>query len=73
MTCEIGWLPRITPDLEFGLQASGSIFDRFFVDVDYEQTREFNAANTLNLLYRGRPGEVIRTLEVGDVSFDEDF
>ncbi|MEZ4422838.1 MAG: hypothetical protein R3E98_05480 [Gemmatimonadota bacterium] len=70
VSCQAGLLPRITPDLQFGLEASGSIFDRFFVDVDYEQAREFSAANTLNLSYRGRPGEFIDRIEVGDVSFD---
>ena len=70
LSCEVGFLPRITPDLQFGLAASGSIFDRFVVDVDYEQAREFSAANTLNLYYQGQPGDVIDRIEVGDVSFD---
>ncbi len=69
LTCEVGLLPRITPELQFGLEAAGSIFDRFFVDVDYEQAREFSAANTLNLFYQGQPGDVIDRIEVGDVSF----
>ncbi|MEZ4417471.1 MAG: hypothetical protein R3E10_17085 [Gemmatimonadota bacterium] len=69
-SCEAGLLPRITPELQFGLEAGGSIFDRFYVNVDYEQAREFSAANTLNLYYQGRPGEFLQRIELGDVSFE---
>jgi len=53
-----------------GLAVQGSVLDRFFLDVDYDQTREFTDANRIGITYLGRPGETLRSVEVGDVSFD---
>ena len=69
-TCDIPYIPRITPDIRFAAQADGTITDRIVVDVDYEQAREFEGANRINIRYQGLPGEVFQRLEIGDVSFD---
>ena len=69
-TCDIPYIPRITPDIRFAARADGTITDRIVVDVDYEQAREFEGANRINVRYRGLPGEVFQRLEIGDVSFD---
>ena len=69
-TCELPRIPRITPDILFGVQADGTITDRIVVDVDYQQVRELEAANRINVRYRGLPGEVFQRLEIGDVRFD---
>src|SRR5690606_28148109 len=37
--------------------------------VDFDQLREFEAANTINIRYLGGPDAVVRRLEVGDVTF----
>ncbi len=69
-TCVPSLLPQLTPDLQFGLNVQGSVFDRFFVDVDYDQSREFSAANRIGIRYQGLAGEALRSVEIGDVSFD---
>jgi len=69
-TCVPSLLPQLTPDLQFGLNVQGSVFDRFFIDVDYDQSREFSAANRIGIRYQGKPGETLRSVEVGDVSFN---
>ena len=70
ITCEVSLLPRITPDIRFAATADGTITDRIVVDVDYDQAREFQGANRLNIHYQGLPGEVFQRFEVGDVRFD---
>jgi len=69
LRCGRGGIPRIAPDIHIQALAQGTLFDRFRVDVDYDQTREFEAANHIRLSYAGRPGETLRTVEVGNVSF----
>ncbi len=68
-TCELSLLPRLLPDLRFAALASGTIAERLEIDVDYDQTREFQGANRVNVRYRGRPDEFVQRLEVGDVDF----
>ncbi|MCY4574242.1 MAG: hypothetical protein OXF01_15765 [Gemmatimonadetes bacterium] len=70
VTCEVSLLPQITPDIRFAATADGTITDRILVDVDYDQTREFQGANRLNIHYQGLPGEILQRFEVGDVRFD---
>ena len=70
VTCEVSFIPRIKPDIYFAATADGTIADRIVVDVDYDQTREYVGANRVNISYRGLPGEVFRSFDIGDVSFD---
>ena len=70
ITCGVSLLPQVTPDIRFAATADGTITDRILVDVDYDQTREFQGANRLNIHYRGKPGEILQRFEVGDVQFD---
>ena len=69
-TCAVPFVPRITPDIRFAARAEGTITDRIVVDVDYQQAREFQGANRINVRYQGSPGEVFQSLEIGDVRFD---
>ena len=69
VTCSFDAFPRITPDLQIGLTATGSVLERFFVDVDYDQNREFSAANNIQIRYVGQEDEFLREVEVGDVRF----
>ncbi len=67
--CEPGLLPRLVPELQFGVQMGGTISDRIVVNVDYDQTREFSAANNVNVFYQGVEDEILQGIEVGDVTF----
>lgn len=70
VTCELPTLPKLNPDIQFAASADGTITDRILVDVDYDQTREFQGANRVNIHYQGLPGEVLQRFEVGDVRLD---
>jgi hypothetical protein len=41
---------------------------RMHVNVDYDQSREFDAANSVNVYYQGNPGAVVQRVELGDVT-----
>ena len=69
VTCEVPLIPRFAPDIRFAANADGTITERMEVDVDYDQTREFQGANRVNIRYRGLPGELLQRLDVGDVDF----
>ena len=69
INCNPGLFPRLSPEMQFGVQIAGTISDRIHVNVDYDQRREdFSAANNINVFYQGKPGEVLQRVEVGDVS-----
>ncbi len=67
--CNPRLLPQLNPDLRFGVQVGGSISNRIHVDVDFDQMREFDAANRINLYYEGGPDDIVHRLELGDVTF----
>ena len=68
-SCEPNLFPQLKPDMQFAVQVGGTISERVHVNVDYDQTREFDAANNLNVYYQGLPDEVLQRIEVGDVQF----
>jgi len=70
VACDVSLVPRITPDILFAATADGTIADRIVVDVDYDQAREFEGANRINIAYRGRPGDVFQRFDIGDVHFE---
>lgn len=65
--CNPSLIPQLSPELQFGVQVNGTILDRVFVDVDFDQARE--DANRINFFYEGGEDDVLRRLEVGDVTF----
>jgi hypothetical protein len=67
-SCDPGLFPQLEPDIQFGLQVSGTVAKRIHVDVDYDETREFSAVNNVNLYYEGDEGAILRRVEVGDVT-----
>ncbi|HUF49597.1 MAG TPA: hypothetical protein VMN60_02110 [Longimicrobiales bacterium] len=67
-SCNPGLFPQLKPDVQFGVRVAGTVSDRVHVDVDYDQTREFDAANNINVYYQGLADEVLQRLDVGDVS-----
>lgn len=68
-SCNPSLFPQLKPDIQFGIQVGGTISDRVHVNVDYDQTREFSAANNINVYYQGLEDEILQRVEVGDVTF----
>ena len=66
-TCRSPLQPNM--DFQFNLRSGGTVAERVRVDLDYDSQREFDASNVISLKYSGKPGEVMRTVEVGNVSF----
>ncbi len=69
VTCSPGLLPRLRPDVQASLEVLGSVGDRLFIDVDYDQTREFGAANRFQVHWQGAEGAALERVELGDVTF----
>ena len=69
-SCTPNLAPRLSPDTRFGVRLEGSVLDRVEVDVDFDQTREFGGDNRINISYRGAEDDILRSLGVGDVTFD---
>jgi len=69
-SCNPRLFPQLSPEVLFGVQIDGTIADRIQVDVDFDQAREFDAANRINIAYEGREDDLLRRLDVGDVTFN---
>ena len=69
VSCTPSLIPQLSPDVQFGVQVAGTLLDRVQVDVDFDQAREFDAANRINIFYEGEEDDILRRLEVGDVTF----
>lgn len=69
VSCNPTLIPQLSPEILFGVQIDGTIADRVRVDVDFDQAREFDASNRINLFYEGREDDILRRLEIGDVTF----
>ncbi|MBR9991361.1 MAG: hypothetical protein KFH98_16475 [Gemmatimonadetes bacterium] len=67
-TCRPGMFPELRPDVEFMIRAGGTVSERVHVDIDYDQAREFDAANNVNVYYQGLQDEILQRVEFGDVS-----
>jgi hypothetical protein len=67
--CDPSLVPTIKPDIQFGARVGGTITERIHVSVDYDNRREFDAANNINVYYEGLEDEILQRVEVGDVSF----
>ncbi len=70
VTCNPSRLPQLSPEVLFGVRMDGTILNRLHVDVDFDQAREFGAANRINIFYQGEEGDFLRRLDVGDVTFN---
>lgn len=66
--CNPTLIPQLSPELLFGVQVNGSILDRVTVDVDFDQARELDS-NRINFSYEGGEDDVLKRLDVGDVTF----
>ncbi len=59
--------PRIDP--QFNVRTGGIVGQRVHLNVDYDTQREFDASNNIQVYYEGLEDEVLRRLEVGNVTF----
>jgi len=69
LDCDPSLIPTLKPEIQFGARVGGTITDRIHVSVDYDNRREFDAANNINVFYQGLEDEILQRIEVGDVSF----
>ncbi len=67
--CSPSLIPTLKPDIQVGARVGGTLSQRLHVSVDYDNRREFDAANNINVFYQGLEDEILQRLEVGDVSF----
>jgi hypothetical protein len=66
--CQSGFNPpRIDP--QFQVRTGGVVGQRIHVNVDYDTQREFDASNNVQVYYQGLEDEVLRRVEVGNVTF----
>ena len=59
--------PRL--DNHIALRSGGLIAERLHLNVDYDNDRDFNANNDLQVFYEGLEDEIVQRVEVGTVSF----
>jgi hypothetical protein len=59
--------PRL--DNHVALRSGGLIAERLHLNVDYDNDRDFNANNDLQVFYEGLEDEVVQRVEFGTVSF----
>ena len=69
-SCDPSALPQLDPDIQFAVRVQGTIAERVRLDVDFDQAREFSAANNINMFYEGGEDDVLKLVELGDVTFD---
>jgi hypothetical protein len=66
--CE-GGFPTPTLDEQFRVLAGGIVSQRFHINVDFDTEREFSVNNNINVWYQGLEDEILRRVEVGNVTF----
>jgi hypothetical protein len=64
-----GGFPTPSLDEQFRVLAGGVLSNRFFVNVDFDSEREFSVNNNINVWYQGLEDEILRRVEVGNVTF----
>jgi hypothetical protein len=67
--CDAGF-PTPSLDALFNVRAGGIVGDRIHINVDYDSEREFSANNNLNVYYQGQEDEILRRVDVGNVSLN---
>ena len=59
--------PRFDP--QFTVRSGGIVGQRLVLNVDYDSKREFEASNNIHVSYQGLEDEMLRRVEVGNVTF----
>jgi len=60
--------PQLNPQIQ--VRTGGVIGQRVHLDVDYDSQREFDASNNIKVYYQGLEDEVLKRVEVGNVTFN---
>jgi len=58
-----------TFDPQFNVRSGGVIGQRVNLNVDYDSKREFEASNNIQVYYQGLEDEILRRVDVGNVTF----
>ncbi len=66
--CHTGF-PTISPVPQYAIRTAGVVGRRLHLNVDFDSQREFDANNNLQVWYEGLEDEVLRRVEVGNVTF----
>ncbi len=60
--------PRFDP--QFQVRTGGVVGQRIHVNVDYDSEREFDASNNIQVFYQGLDDEILRRVQVGNVTLN---
>jgi hypothetical protein len=66
--CNAGFSPPQL-DPQFNVRTGGVMGQRVHLNVDYNSEREFDASNNIQVYYQGLEDEIVRRIEVGNVTF----
>ncbi|MGD0485265.1 MAG: cell surface protein SprA, partial [Gemmatimonadales bacterium] len=58
-----------TFDPQFNVRSGGVVGQRVHLNVDYDSKREFEASNNIQVYYQGMEDEILRRVDVGNVTF----
>jgi len=56
-------------DPQFNVRSGGVVGQRVHLNVDYDSKREFEASNNIQVYYQGLEDEVLRRVDLGNVTF----
>lgn len=66
--CRTGF-PTPAVAQQFFVRAGGIVSQRVHVNVDYDSEREFSANNNISVYYQGLEDEILRRVDIGNVTF----
>ena len=66
--CKAGF-PTISPNPQYAVRTNGVVGQRLHINVDFDSQREFDANNNLQVWYEGLEDEMLRRVEIGNVTF----
>ncbi len=67
--CREGF-PLLALDQQFDLRVGGTVAERIHLKIDFDSEREFAASNDIRVWYQGDEDELLRRIEVGNVTLD---
>lgn len=67
--CRTGF-PTPAFDQQFRIRAGGVVSERLHVQLDFDTEREFDANNNIHVWYEGGADDVLRRVDIGNVTFD---
>lgn len=65
--CQGAFQPQF--NFQFAMKTGGVVANRLHLNVDYDTQREFDASNNISVYYEGKPNDIIKRVEAGNVSF----